>query len=46
MTARPDDIRITDLAAPVLTPVQKGAIEAASRMPVTFAEEAVLEAAV
>ncbi len=46
MTARPDDIRITDLAAPVLTSVQKGAVAAASRMPVTFAEEAVLEAAV
>ena len=46
MTARPDAIRITDLAAPVLTSVQKGAIEAASRMPVTFAEAAVLEAAV
>jgi putative ubiquitin-RnfH superfamily antitoxin RatB of RatAB toxin-antitoxin module len=30
----------------VLTPVQQGAIEAASRMPVTFEEGAVLEAAV
>jgi len=46
MTARPDDIRIGDLANPVLTPVQQGAIDAASRMPVTFAEDAVLEAAV
>jgi hypothetical protein len=46
MTARPDDIRIGDLADPVLTPVQQGAIDAASRMPVTFSEDAVLEAAV
>ena len=46
MTARPDDIRIGDLADPVLTPVQQGVIDAASRMPVTFAEDAVLEAAV
>ena len=46
MAERPDDIRIGDLAEPLLTPVQQGAIDAASRMPVTFAEDAVLEAAV
>jgi hypothetical protein len=45
MTERPDDIRILDLAEPVLTPMQEGAIEAASGMEVTFSEDAVLSAA-
>jgi Sulfotransferase family len=45
MTGRPDDIRITDLSDPVLTPAQQAAIDAVSRMPVTFTEEAVLEEA-
>jgi hypothetical protein len=42
---RPEAIRIADLAEPVLTPLQKAAIDAVSRMPVTFTEEAVLGAA-
>jgi hypothetical protein len=45
MTQRPDDIRIGDLAAPVLTPQQQAAIEGASRLPVKFEQGAVLEAA-
>jgi len=45
MSARPEDIRIRDLADPVLTPVQKAAIEGASRIPVEFNESAVLDAA-
>ena len=46
MKQRMDDIRITDLANPVLTPAQRAAIEAAGRIPVTFTEEAVLGEAV
>ena len=46
MSDRPDPIRIDDLAHPVLTPMQKGAIEMVGRTPVTFSEAAVLEAAV
>ena len=42
MKERPDDIRITDLAHPVLTPAQKAAMEAASQIRVTLTEEAVL----
>ncbi len=42
MTPRPDDIRITDLANPVLTVEQQAAIELARRVPVTFTEDAVL----
>jgi hypothetical protein len=42
---RPDDIRISDLAEPVLTPQQRAAIEGASQLPVTFEVAAVLEAA-
>jgi len=45
VTQRPDDVRILDLAEPVLTPMQEGAIEAASRVEVTFSEDAVLSAA-
>lgn len=40
--ARPPDIRITDLAHPVLSPAQQAAIEFASRIPVRFTQEAVL----
>ena len=43
--AKPEDIRIADLASPQLTPVQKMALEAAGGMPVEFTEEAVLGAA-
>jgi hypothetical protein len=46
MTKRPDDIRISDLAEPVLTPFQKTVIEAAEQMPVSFSEEAVVEEAI
>jgi hypothetical protein len=46
MAERPDDIRIDDLAAPVLTPMQTAAIEGAGRAPVKLAEGAVLDAAV
>ncbi len=45
MTARLDDIRITDLAAPVRTVAQQAAIEAANGMPVSLTEDAVLTAA-
>lgn len=45
MRARPDDLRITDLAAPVLTAAQQAAIDAASQMPVALSEDAVLAAA-
>jgi hypothetical protein len=45
MTQRPDEIRISDLAAPVLTPQQRAVIEGASRLPVKFEQGAVLEAA-
>jgi hypothetical protein len=42
MKQRPDDIRIIDIANPVLTPEQKAAIDFASRIPVKFTEAAVL----
>lgn len=42
MTDRPGDIRIGDLATPVLTAAQQAAIEAASRIPVSLTEDAVL----
>jgi hypothetical protein len=45
VTERPDDIRILDLAEPVLTPMQEGVIKAASGMAVTLDEDAVLNAA-
>ncbi|HTO59154.1 MAG TPA: sulfotransferase [Pseudomonadales bacterium] len=45
VAARPDDIHITDLAAPVLTPAQRAAIEAARGTPVSLTEDAVLAAA-
>jgi len=43
---RPAEIRISDLAAPVLSAAQKAAIDAASRVPVRLTEEAVLAEAV
>jgi hypothetical protein len=46
MTQRPDDIRIRDLATPVLTPMQTAAIEGAGRVSVKLEESAVLDAAV
>ena len=45
MGAPPDDIRITDLARPVLSPAQQAAIAAATRTPVALTEDAVLAAA-
>ena len=45
MTPPADAIRIADLAAPVLTELQRTVIDAAGRMPVIFTEEAVLEQA-
>lgn len=45
MAPRPPDIRIDDLLEPVLTPLQRAAIEGASRIPVEFSEDAVLGAA-
>jgi len=42
---RPDDIRIADLAEPVLTPMQIAALDHVSRIEVVFDEEAVLGAA-
>jgi hypothetical protein len=46
MTQRKGDIRIADLAAPVLTPMQTAAIEGAGRVSVKLEESAVLDAAV
>jgi hypothetical protein len=43
--ATPEDIRITDLASPELSPIQKSVVEAAGGIPVEFSEEAVLGAA-
>ena len=43
--ARQDDIRIDDLARPVLTDEQKSAIAAASRAPLSLTEDVVLAAA-
>jgi hypothetical protein len=45
VSTRPDDVRIDDLAQPVLTPLQEAAIEITGKMPVTFRTEAVLEQA-
>ena len=45
MSGRPPDIRIDDLAAPVLTPAQRGAIAYAEGNPVVFDEAVLLEAA-
>jgi hypothetical protein len=45
MTDRPPDIRIADLAQPLLTPGQKATVAAMGRMPVHFTEDAVLKAA-
>ena len=46
MAGRPEEIRITDLAEPVLDELQKSAIEAVRKIPVEFTEDAVLKAAV
>ncbi len=46
MPERPPDIRITDLADPVLTPAQHAAIAAASRVPAQFSAEVILGEAV
>lgn len=46
MSARPDDIRIDDLANPVLSPIQKAAIEITAKMEIVFSEEVVLGQAV
>jgi hypothetical protein len=46
VSGRPGEIRISDLAEPVLTPQQQAAIEGAGRIPVTFTEEVVLQEAV
>lgn len=43
--SRPADIRIRDLAEPVLTSEQRAAIEAASRYQIGFREDAILEEA-
>jgi len=45
VSGRPDDVRIDDLAQPLLTPLQEAAIEITRKMPVTFRTEAVLEQA-
>jgi hypothetical protein len=45
VNVRPDDIRITDLAAPVLSPAQEAAIAFARSNPVSLDEDAVLAAA-
>jgi hypothetical protein len=45
VSARPDGVRIDDLAQPVLTPLQEAAIEITGKMPVTFRTEVVLEQA-
>ena len=47
MTGRPDDIRIEDLAAPVLTARQQAAVDGAATLPpVVLSEDAVLREAV
>ena len=45
MRPRPPDIRIADLAHPVLSPEQRGAQAYAEKHPVVFSEEALLAAA-
>ena len=45
MSARPPDIRIADLTAPVLTESQRGALAYAEQNPVVFSEPVLLEAA-
>ncbi|MBW2398248.1 MAG: sulfotransferase, partial [Deltaproteobacteria bacterium] len=42
---RPDDIRIADLADPVLTPMQIAAIAHVGKSEIAFDEDAVLDAA-
>ena len=42
---RPDDIRIVDLAEPVLTPMQAAAIAHVSKSEIAFDEDVVLDAA-
>ena len=45
VVARPEDIRIPDLASPELSPVQANMIKAARGMTIEFSEDAVLGAA-
>jgi hypothetical protein len=45
MSKRPEEIRIDDLADPVLSPDQRAALEGASRIGVSFDLEGILEAA-
>lgn len=46
MPPRPDDIRIDDLAAPVLSPAQRGALDAVAQAPpIVLAEDVVLDEA-
>jgi len=45
MSAADDDIRITDLAQPVLTDAQRAAVRAAGQAVISLTEDAVLEAA-
>ncbi len=45
MSERPDDILIDDLTRPILTPVQKMAIDVAGTLPLSFSEDAILSAA-
>jgi hypothetical protein len=45
LSARPPDIRIDDLAKPVLTPMQQGALAYAEKNPVVFDENALMTAA-
>ena len=45
MADRPEEIRISDLAEPVLDELQKSAIEAVRKIPAEFTEDAVLKAA-
>jgi len=44
-TQRPQEIRIADLAEPVLTPMQRAAVEGAAHIEVKFDQAAVLDAA-
>ena len=42
MSSAAEEIRISDLAEPVLTPIQQGAREGAEKFPVDLSEEAIL----
>lgn len=41
----PETVTLTDLRAPVLTDIQRGALEGAAAVPVSFTRDAILEAA-